>query len=220
MPVVAHPAAALAGDAELARRLEGAPPAEGLSGPVAAARLAWGLLLAQSGPETAQGGFEFGFRFGCGFGPDCFGWKLWVLRCSLAGCHGCWHLPASDTWPCSQQLNEFLNRCSAWPPSLQLGFVAIVHVSSRTLSPQPCQNHIISITPLLRCCIADRAAKAVRQATEAGALGWLDSGMLRSVAFADDDPPQRELYAATAHQLLMLLLDAAAGRCFQLLLPS
>ena len=70
----------------------------------------------------------------------------------------------------------------------------------------------------LRHCDADRAAKAVRQAAEAGAIGWLDSGMLRSVAFADDDPPQRELYAATAHQLLMLLLDAAAGRCFQLVL--
>jgi hypothetical protein len=52
----------------------------------------------------------------------------------------------------------------------------------------------------------------VRQSTEAGALGWLDAGILRSVAFADDDAAQRELYAATIHQLLMLLLDAAAGR--------
>jgi hypothetical protein len=70
MPVVPHPAAALASDAELARRLEGAPPAEGLSGPAAAARLAWGLLLAQSGPETAQG--------------ECWGWEISVLWCSLA----------------------------------------------------------------------------------------------------------------------------------------
>jgi hypothetical protein len=73
MPVVAHPAAALAGDAELARRLEGAPPAEGLSGPVAAARLAWGLLLAQSGPETAQGD-RCGLKSGCcGRIPQQFG---------------------------------------------------------------------------------------------------------------------------------------------------
>jgi alkyl sulfatase BDS1-like metallo-beta-lactamase superfamily hydrolase len=62
------------------------------------------------------------------------------------------------------------------------------------------------------CCTVDRAAKAVRQATDAGALGWLDAGVLRSVAFAYDDAAQQELYAATIHQLLMLLLDAAAGR--------
>ena len=50
----AHPgAAALASDAGLAQRLEGAEAPE--HGPAAAARLAWGLLLAQSGPETAQG---------------------------------------------------------------------------------------------------------------------------------------------------------------------
>jgi hypothetical protein len=50
-----HAAAELAGDAELAKRLEAPAPQEGLGGPAAAARLAWGLLLAQSGPETAQG---------------------------------------------------------------------------------------------------------------------------------------------------------------------
>ncbi len=45
-------AAALASDLGLAQRLEGAEPPE--DGAAAAARLAWGLLLAQSGPESAQ----------------------------------------------------------------------------------------------------------------------------------------------------------------------
>lgn len=46
-------AGALAAEAELGRRLEGsAPPEDGFS---AAARLAWGLLLAMHGPATARG---------------------------------------------------------------------------------------------------------------------------------------------------------------------
>ncbi len=55
-PHVPPDAAALASDAGLAQRLESAEAPE--HGPAAAARLAWGLLLAQSGPETAQGELE------------------------------------------------------------------------------------------------------------------------------------------------------------------
>ena len=93
------------------------------------------------------------------------------------------------------------------PPSLQPG-----RPGNCTPPYRGCRPTAVRSNYSLRHLDADRAAKAVRQATEAGALGWLDAGMLRSVAFADDDAPQRELYAATAHQLLMLLLDAAAGR--------
>lgn len=46
-------AAALASDTRLAQRLAGAEAPT--DGPAAVARLAWGLLLAQSGPESAQG---------------------------------------------------------------------------------------------------------------------------------------------------------------------
>ncbi len=59
---------------------------------------------------------------------------------------------------------------------------------------------------------AERAVAALASATDGGALGWLDRGLLRSTPFADEAGAARELYAGAAHQLLMLLLDAAPGR--------
>ena len=61
-----------------------------------------------------------------------------------------------------------------------------------------------------RC--AERAARAVRQATAAGVLNFLDQSLLRALPFADDFPAQRELYSAALHQLVMEFLDAEPGR--------
>lgn len=66
----------------------------------------------------------------------------------------------------------------------------------------------------LLCCtvVAERAARGVHQAIEAGALRFLSSSVVRGAFFEDELPYQKELYAQAFHQLLMGFLDAEPGR--------
>ncbi len=61
-------------------------------------------------------------------------------------------------------------------------------------------------------CCAERAAAAIKQAVEAGALQFVSNGLLRSVPFEDELPYQKELYTQVLHELLMGFIDAEPGR--------
>ena len=59
---------------------------------------------------------------------------------------------------------------------------------------------------------AERAARGIHQAIEAGALRFLGSNIVQGAFFEDELSFQKELYVQTLHQLLMGFLDAEPGR--------